>query len=70
MLDPEDIKRMRTRMRLTQDGLAELMGVHRRTVQSWETPVVKQNHRSISAEHEEKLRQLHESIFKKVRQES
>lgn len=69
MLDPEEVKRMRTRMRLTQAELAERIGVHRRTVQSWETPVVKKNHRSISEEHETKLRDLHNRLFRQVRQE-
>ena len=31
-----DVKRVRTKLRLTQDGLADLLGVARNTVARWE----------------------------------
>lgn len=68
MLDPDEVRRMRTRLGVTQAALAKMLGVSRRTVQSWETPVVSENHRQIPPERAEQLKKLHRELFEKVRQ--
>lgn len=35
-IDKEDVRNIRERLKLTQQALADLMGVHVRTVRDWE----------------------------------
>ena len=63
MLEPQEIKRMRLRMKLSQVALARLLCVSRRAVQRWETLYGQRWHRPINVDNELALRKLHDQLF-------
>lgn len=51
-MDPDEIKRIRKKLNITQAELAEKLGVSRRTVENWE------QYRGVNGGNAEKIRKM------------